>query len=477
VLRVPGVFRGRRAGCLLLMAVGVFAPLSAAVKASPSRLARGPWCGAVTPTSAEVRAKIDQSGRVVRVWVSRAPDFSQPIILGPVTSRREVAGNVVGFHLTHLRPNITYYYAFEVKGELELEKAGHFRTSPTGSASFEFAFASCGRTGSTNASYERIREHQPLFFLCPGDFHYEDVRSNRVESFYSAYDKVFASKVQARLYREVPLVYLWDDHDFCGNNSDDRAVARPAVRQAYQDYFPHYPFWDTRPEGVIAQTFVVGRVKFIMTDLRSHRDPAAATDGPGKSMMGPVQREWWKRELLAANGVYPLIFWVSSVPWIGSMQTNHYWPVTTNEFGYRHHLQLDYTTTKARPAKPVAVDSWAAYAHERAELAQFIKSRQIRGLVILQGDMHALAADDGSNSDYAPGGGAPIPVMAAAPLDQDASLKGGPYSQGLYKPRKREGCFGLVTVHDEGGRITAHFSGRNNADEEQVTLTVVRDLP
>ena len=86
--------------------------------------------------------------------------------------------------------------------------------------------------------------------------------------------------------------------------------------------------------------------------------------------------------------------------------------------------------------------------------------------------MHALAADDGSNSDFATGGGAPIPVMAAAPLDREASIKGGPYSQGVYKPRKGEGCFGLVEVADSGAAISARFSGRNNADEEQVTLTV-----
>ena len=62
--------------------------------------------------------------------------------------------------------------------------------------------------------------------------------------------------------------------------------------------------------------------------------------------------------------------------------------------------------------------------------------------------------------------------MAAAPLDQEASIKGGPYSQGLFKPHHHEGCFGLVTVVDGGGLITARFSGRNDADQEKITLTV-----
>ena len=34
------------------------------------------------------------------------------------------------------------------------------------------------------------------------------------------------------------------------------------------------------------------------------------------------------------------------------------------------------------------------------------------------------------------------------------------------------GLFGLVTVVDGGGLITARFSGRNDADQEKITLTV-----
>ena len=208
-----------------------------------TRLARGPWSGAITATSAEVRAKVDISRRPVRLWVSRNPGLIPANIFGPVFSDTNQAANVVGFTVPGLIPNTTYYYAFEVAGELERAKAGRFHTFPQVPSSFEFAFASCGRTGSINASYDCIRRHNPLFFLCPGDFHYEDVNSVEVGKFHRAYDRVFASPVQARLYREIPLVYMWDDHDFCGNNSDDLAIGRVAVRRAYQDYFPHYPFW------------------------------------------------------------------------------------------------------------------------------------------------------------------------------------------------------------------------------------------
>ena len=81
-----------------------------------------------------------------------------------------------------------------------------------------------------------------------------------------------------------------------------------------------------------------------------------------------------------------------------------------------------------------------------------------------------LAADDGSNADYATGGGAPMPVIAAAPLDQGASIKGGPYSQGVYRFRRNEGGFGFIQVTDRGDAIDVRYSGLSNKNEEKVGL-------
>ena len=74
------------------------------------------------------------------------------------------------------------------------------------------------------------------------------------------------------------------------------------------------------------------------------------------------------------------------------------------------------------------------------------------------------------HSDYATGGGAPLPVMCAAPLDQTSSIKGGPYSQGVYRVKKDEGCFGLLDITDRGDALDVAFSGRNNENKEKIAL-------
>ena len=71
-----------------------------------------------------------------------------------------------------------------------------------------------------------------------------------------------------------------------------------------------------------------------------------------------------------------------------------------------------------------------------------------------------------------PSGTWPTPGIGAAPLDQNPSIKGGPYSQGVYRVREREGegGFGLLFVNDLGDHIDVAYSGRNNKNEEKISL-------
>jgi prolyl oligopeptidase len=433
---------------------------------------RGPSSGAITPSSAVIKAKLVREGMVARLVASTSPSLTMPIYSGFLRSETN-HGNVVEFPLANLEPATPYYYALEIDGRLDRKKAGEFRTFPaSGPASFTIAFASCAKTGSTSDVFDRIRENHPLFYMNMGDFHYLNISTNDRARFRAAYDAVLASPQQADLYRHVPFVYIWDDHDFGGNNSNRKASSHEAARLTYDEYVPHYPLASGEGDVPIYHSFALGRVKFILTDLRSERDDVKKKDNAGKSMMGARQKEWFKKELLEANGKYPLICWVSSVPWIGQAGTNVYHAIKTNQFGFIHHTNLveSVTSRTNRNRAPLDEDDWAVFSTERREIANFIKSNHISGVCILHGDSHMLAADDGTHSDYATGGGAPLPVMCAAPLDQEPSIKGGPYSQGVYRMKKGEGGFGLLTVDDKGDRIEVSYSGRNNKNEEKISL-------
>lgn len=463
----------------IAQAVDVYSFLLEQLGVEYSEVARGPWIGALTPTSAIVKARVAREGLPVRLALSTNPLLTRPQFTAPVRPTTNHY-NIVTFPLSALKPETEYHYALEVDGKLDRTKRGQFRTFPPegAPASFQFAYASCADTASTSEVFDRIRENRPLFYMNVGDFHYLNISSNDLGRFYAAYDQVLASPQQAQLYRSTAFNYNWDDHDFGGNNANRKASSHLAARKAYQEYVPHYPLAAGTGDVPIYHSFSVGRVKFIVTDLRSERNDPKDKDDGNKSMMGKEQKEWFKHELLSANGKYPLIFWVSSVPWLGVRGSNYY-NVRTNIYGFLHETNLTSAMLNVRTNRSdtsrtnsgSGEDHWSAFATERREICDFVKANDIHGLAILHGDAHMLGADDGRNSDYSSdGNGVRIPVMCGGPLDQNASIKGGPYSQGVYRFRRSEGGFGFVRVIDRGNEIDVRYSGMSNKNEEKISL-------
>jgi hypothetical protein len=268
--------------------------------------------------------------------------------------------------------------------------------------------------------------------IVTGDFHYSDIKENDPELFASAIRRNLEGGVQGAFWRETPVVYTWDDHDFGPNNSDRSSPSREASLQVYRDWVPHYPFALESEGSGIAQSFTWGRVRFVVTDLRSERTRF-------QSMMSEEQMAWLKNELARAGQEEQLVFWISSVPWNGLVSHD---------------------------------DMWSGFAEQRREIANWIAENRLGGrIAILAGDAHMCAIDDGSNSDFSATGGAPVPVFHAGALDRGPSYKGGPYSHGA-RPGGQQ--FGWVEVEDHGGEILLRWSARKSALESGV-LQATRD--
>ena len=110
-------------------------------------------------------------------------------------------------------------------------------------------------------------------------------------------------------------------------------------------------------------------------------------------------------------------------------------------------------------------DSWGGYAAERRDLADFIAANDIDNLLMVTGDAHMLAIDDGSNSDYTSPTAGPspqIPVLAAAALDRPGSEKTSTFTSGKFPG---PGQFGLVHVEPRGDEVTVRLEARNDAGQ------------
>jgi phosphodiesterase/alkaline phosphatase D-like protein len=436
------------AGVAVLLAIGGYASSQvydyyygpthpeSSLERLPVDLVEWVWSGGVTDSGVTVSARLADEHDAVRLLVMPADDPTDATVSEPAAATAE-NNRIVKFTVTGLEPGARYTYTIETEGRLEQTRRGSFQTFPRGPASFTFAFSSCARTGSNGSVFDTIRGHDPLFYLVTGDFHYDNISSNDPGAFRGAFQSVLTSPAQAALYQSTSTAYVWDDHDYGGDGSDSTADSRPAARSVYRQVAPHYDLPAGEGDAAIYQAFSAGRVRFIVTDTRSERSPASAPDNAEKTMLGAEQKSWFKRELLEARDEYALIVWVNADPWIAA----------TAQGG----------------------DSWGGYDTERRELADYITDNGIDNILMLSGDAHMLAIDDGSNS----AGG--FPVFHAAALDRHGRVKGGPYSEGTYPD---SGQFGLVTVNDSGGdEVEVILSGRNYKDEEVVHLSYSVSVP
>lgn len=407
------------------------APVNIAVLPPPGIVA-GPWTGAVSHQSAVVAVTLTAPEINTRMILSTSADLSSPVFSDTVVSSTAL-GNSVKIPLTGLQANTTYHYAIEINGVAQTagDLKGRFTTFPVpGPASYRFAFASCG--SYNNASqfvYEGIVNDNPLFFIHMGDMNYQDVNSTDPNDYRSVYTNQITIGQLRRVCRAMGMAYMWDDHDYAGNDSNKNNIGRTATRQVYRERFPHYNLAAGGPDQAIYQAFTVGRVRYILTDLRSERDPISQTDNATKSMMGSVQKAWFKQQLIEARGSeVPFIVWNSSVPFIS-------------------------TSTSG--------DDWGRFQTERREILEFIRDEKIQNIVIISGDMHALSLDDGAGTaSYV--AGVRVPVFHGAALAQSGSSKGGPYRVGAstITPDQGLGRYGIMDVTDNGSSLSAVFRGR-----------------
>lgn len=379
------------------------------------------WSGGVTGSAATVVAKLtDPAAGPVAVLLLSTDDIET----ARQTARPDEHG-IVRAAFDGLVSDVEYRYAVEVDGRLDAARTGRFRTFPTGPASFTFAVASCARTGSNGRVFDEIAEREPLFYANIGDLHYRDISRADPQPFLDAYDEVMALPAQAHLYRSTPFIYTWDDHDAGPDNTNGESPTIPAAREAYEEAVPYYPLL----EGSLGQSFTVGRVRFLLTDARSARSPQSDVDGLEKTMLGAEQRDWLLGELdvAAADPTVGLVVWLQPVPWIAPVEAG--------------------------------ADHWGAYAVERRAIADRIVALGLTDrLLMISGDAHMLAIDDGTNSDFSSVGAEGFPVLQAAALDRPREIKGGPYSEGIVA---EPGQFGFVTIDDDGSDVTVSLSGRN----------------
>lgn len=337
----------------------------------------------------------------------------------------DVEHGVGRFTLNDLDADTTYGYVVStdpVAGASQrLEPDASFDTHQREAHDVVIVAGSCARTGSNGAVFDAIAAEDPDLYLAIGDLHYSNLASTDPSAHLDAYRRTLVEPGPAAVFSSVPTAYVWDDHDYGPNDADATAPSRLAVSTAYRRAVPHHGV-DPDPDASIAQAFTIGRVRVVLTDTRSQRTST--------TMLGEAQLEWLIDELQTASEDHAVVVWANPTPWVATD----------------------------------APDTWADHPAERQRLLDEVGD--LPNLVMVSGDAHMVAIDDGSNTGLGESGS--FPLLHAGALDRPGSVKGGPYSHGTFPGG---GQYGRIEILDDGGPVvTVRLSGHDWTGAELVAF-------
>jgi phosphodiesterase/alkaline phosphatase D-like protein len=184
---------------------------------------------------------------------------------------------------------------------------------------------------------------------------------NVLDAFRSKYARVFGTAYQ-NLSSHVPMLAMWDDHDYGEDNSDGSYPYKQQARKAFTENFPASPY--VEPDEGLYYRFTIADVDVFVLDTRWYRAPMQAEDREDKHLLGKKQFSWLVDGLKTSTSSIKIVF--------SSVSLNDYGGDTSSDRS--------------------GFDSWIGYKHERNRLLSLIKSNNIEGVLFFSGDQHYPSA-------------------------------------------------------------------------------------
>ena len=322
----------------------------------------GPWSGGVTDDAISVAYVLDDTTSA-RLVVSTSSSLTSPTFS---SSGSPDTDGAVQLTVSGLTAGTQYYYGVECDGTVLAGGRGQVATFPTAgsAADFAVAFGSCQWDVPTASTFDAIAAHtgpsgNALQLIHMGDMHYRDWDGTvTAADIFDQHMTSLGGSAMAGMLTEIPIAYLWDNHDWGGDTSDKTAAAGDLVAEVYRQLYPTYTLPATDGRGGF-QTWVIGRVRFIQLDMRSYRDPQGNTENSSKTMLGSEQKSWFKDRLVDPE---PVKIVCGNYPW------------------------RDDGDGSGR---------WGSYSDEFNELNTYIQTHAAGTVYVIFGDRHYLAADGG----------------------------------------------------------------------------------
>lgn len=227
------------------------------------------------------------------------------------------------------------------------------------------ACGSCYKPERDNGIWKTIAAEKPDAFLFMGDNIYADTTDPKVMK--EKYRRLNSLPDYAAFSKNVPVIPIWDDHDYGKNDAGAEYEMKEEAAQLFFEAF-HFPEdHEARKSPGVYHSRMMGpegkRVQIIMLDTRYFRSPLVKVKkgkrkvyvhetGPDATILGKAQWQWLESELKKPAELRLI---VSSIQMINSA----------------HRFE-----------------KWANIPNDRTKLLKLLKDTNAGPTVLLSGDRH-----------------------------------------------------------------------------------------
>ncbi|MDF9795309.1 alkaline phosphatase D [Catalinimonas alkaloidigena] len=251
----------------------------------------------------------------------------------------------------------------EVNTEPVEVKSQHAAEIDTQAVVSTIAFGSCNRQDQPQPLWQPILANDPDLWIWLGDNIYGD--TDDMKEMAAMYAQQKQQPGYQQLYQNVPVIGIWDDHDYGINDGGKAFHKKKESRDLMLDFLDVDDEAKVRKREGGYQAYTFGpegrQVKVILLDTRYFRDTLLNNEEVGRrykpdpdgDMLGEAQWIWLEKELAESSAEINII--ASSIQ------------VISEEHGF---------------------EKWANLPTSRERLFQYIEDSGARGVVLLSGDRH-----------------------------------------------------------------------------------------
>lgn len=222
------------------------------------------------------------------------------------------------------------------------------------------AFGSCNRQNLEQPLWQPIMDHNPDLFMFLGDNIYGDTDDMQVLE--EKYELQKNQKDYKKLRNEMPVIGVWDDHDYGRNDAGKEYPHKEVSQELFLDFFDVSENDARRDRKGVYSSYDLKwkshTIRVLLLDARYHRDDLERINrvyqkNEEGTILGEEQWNWLENELSDKEvSLYIIASGIQFIP------EDH-----------------DY-------------EKWANFPRERQKLFDLVQEKQPQGALFLSGDRH-----------------------------------------------------------------------------------------